>query len=322
MGFAETGIPESEADADILLAQIEGEGLPEAPPEQGEPQPVNASTGKPMEAPPGEVEKQGEVEAAANELAELAIKWNGKEITLPKDKVIAYAQQGYDYNEKMRDLNVQRSSFERDRGQWEKENQALQKDLELYKEFDAYNKQNPQWWEHVKNSYQAAKEGGEQSDQLASLLNHPVVSQLQSTVREVSSKLESFEEQAQRELEAKEDQALDQEIREYRESYRDIDWEQKDEMGRTLEKQILDHANQYGINKWSAAANDYLLEKHLERARLQAKEEVGKEIKRAHKTGKAQVATQPKDRFTQTSQVRDKDYSDLISEAEAELGIR
>lgn len=233
-----------------------------------------------------------------------ALNYKGQEEKHPLSKILEFASQGRDYSQKMRDLRVQRELFEKDRSKYADIDARLQK----YAEVEAYIQKDPAWWQHVQGLYQQRAEGqGTATPQLPP----EVLAKLDETSKYVESMKIRHE-----------DESLDSDIRTYQEKNPQFDWGKVDESGRPdLERRILDHAIQNGIKSFRAAANDFLFEEHVNRAKTAAKEDVGKQIQKQTKLGLGPVTPKPVLKLKGVANIRDKSWDEVTREALAEAGI-
>jgi hypothetical protein len=74
------------------------------------------------------------------------------------------------------------------------------------------------------------------------------------------------------------------------------------------------------IGSFRAAANDFLHEEFVKRAEQKAKEETGKEIKKAAKLGLGPITDKPTKKVERVQNVRSKSWDDIEAEALNELG--
>lgn len=261
------------------------------PQEEQEPQEVIPETKEPI------VEKEPEYE----------INWKGETKKLPISKIKNYAQQAYDYNEKMREYNINKELLQKEREEFSNKS----KEYDVYKKIDEYTKQNPDWWSYVQDSW------GKLSGPQNSGVNEPN-NELVQKVNELYSKFKNKEERERIESQVKQDEALEKEIGGYKEKYTYFDWKSKDEEGLDLEKRILKHAIDNNISKFSAAANDFLHEEFLKRSKFEGKEDHTNKVRIKNKLGLGEVETKTK---TIKSYDKTKSYDDLAREALEELNI-
>src|SRR4051812_40705324 len=123
-----TGQIDESVDVDSLMESVESQGR------GGIPMTHEAQTDAPA-ADSTPAPDTAAAAAAAQAAEEFEITWNGRQIKAPKDKVLQWASQGYDYPQKMAELKKQREEFDRA--------------YSPYKTVDDYAKQNPEWWKHV-----------------------------------------------------------------------------------------------------------------------------------------------------------------------------
>lgn len=249
---------------------------------------------------------------------EYSIPYKGKEEKYPIEKILEFANQGRDYNQKMRDYNAQKTQWETQSTAQKAKWAELETKLGRYSEVEEYIKKDPTWWDHVQKSYQERTLGQAPG---ANASPDPRFQKLEETVGKLVS---TFEEREQAQLAQKEDQTLDLKVSEYRDKYKQFDWTTVDANGLDLEKRILDHAVKMGLNRadqFTVAANDYLHEEHLKRASESAKEGVGKHLERVTKLGLGPITDKPTMQLKRANNVSSKSWDELSQEAQAAAGL-
>lgn len=240
----------SEIDVDQLLADIEN---------------------PPAETPQAHATPEAEPEQPSWKGEEWEFDWNGKKIVPDsRDKVRTWMQQGYNYSQRMGDLNKTHAQRMAEAETRERQAQELEKRFKPYAEIDDYARQNQDWWNHVQQSFQTR-----QQPQL-----DPGLKQVLSPIEEKLGKFEQFlAQQEQAALEAKfqeEDKALDLEIDSIRKTHPNIDLTARDESGETLERRVLLHAQEIGTRSFRAAFRDYLHDQLVVQGQAQQKLQVVK----------------------------------------------
>jgi len=246
----------------------------------------------------------------AQEIQEMEFTWNGKPIKAPVDKIKIYAGQGYDYAQRMQEFNAKQSAFEKS-----------QKDFEplrtRYSEIDAYAKQNPQWLEHVNSQYMAAIGNAEAQGQGHS----PEIQALKQELQELKGFKEEITAERTTAKLTQEDQKLDGEIKSIQDKYKDLDWKTPNEIGKTMEVQVLEFGIQHGIKNFEQAFklfnHDSLITLHASKA----KEEQVRSKQAQTKAGLLGSTPAPTKQFERATNLKSKSYNDLAREALAEYGI-
>ena len=239
----ETAGDDGEINVDQLLADIENPQQQQVEPE-----------------PPAEPEPpqwNGE---------EWGFDWNGKRIVPDsRDKVMTWASQGYNYSQRMGELNKTHAQRMAEVESRFRSASDLEQRYKPYAEIDEYARQNKEWWDHVQQSFQQRQQ--------PSL--DPNLKQVLSPIEEKLSRFEQFlavQEQAQQQARIeKEDQALDAEIDAIRKQHPTIDLSERDESGETLERRIYKHAAEIGTTSFRAAFRDYLHDKLVVQQSAQSK---------------------------------------------------
>lgn len=248
---------------------------------------------------------------------EYEINFKGQLERLPLSKLIEFAQQGRNYSQQKNQLNLERNKWTSELGQRDQAINQYKKDLERlqqYQEIEAYQKKDPNWWAHVVENYQKARQG---LDQGANGVNPELVKRLDS----VESVISQINEEKKLQQQTAQDQQLETSVQEYRTKYPDLDWHSKDQTGFTLEQRIMQHALDNGISRFRAAANDFLADDLNKRAAMKARDDVAKKTQENFKKGIGQQSRVPQLRKPDAKEVSDKSYDQLIAEALQEYGI-
>lgn len=268
-----------------------------------------------IEAPKGD-RLQSEPSAPPQEAApdawkgdEWAFDWNGRKIVPDsRDKVMTWASQGYNYSQRMGELNKRFSEFDQTRSEWEPK-------IKKYSEVDEYIAKNPDWWAHVEQSW-AEKNNVQVSPEL-----EPVLRPIQEKLSQFEQFLEKQQQREQQEVIAKQDQALETEIKATRDKFPNIDFSAVDGTGEALELRVLKHANATGIPTFRAALLDYMSDRLPDLYRAEGREAVAKAQAQAAKSGVLGRTPAPTKGLAPASNVRAKSWDQLASEAKSELGI-
>lgn len=285
----ESAAPEtasSEVDVDALMAETEAPGR-EIPMDDPAPAPAPAA------APQAQPETY-------------TVKVAGKEYNLTKDQLIQKAQLGWDYAQQMEKIKSEREQYE--------------SQFKPYLEIDEFAKQNPDWWNHVQQTW--ATREGQQTQQSLDPAN-PVLQELNQLKQELTGIKQFVDQTTQEKLNAQretEDKKLNTEIQSMREQYSYLDWKSVDERGHDLETRVIAYANQNGIRDFGAAFKAFNHDRLLSIAEERGKEAVTKDIQKKTKLGLLGQGPAPK-REVQSTSVKGKTYNDLLNEAMLEVGI-
>ena len=250
------------------------------------------------------------------------INFNGQKFSVPPDKQVPLMQMGLNYSERMRALNVEKQTFET-------EKTAVAEAKKYYEAIDQAAKANPEWWEHVKASYQAKisgnagnPAGNHTGSETSGAVMTPELRGALAKITDLEQKLDGFLGKQTQEAELKQVQAqdavLDQQIASVKKDYPEFDWMTADQSGHVLEDRIILHAQKNGIQNFRAAARDMLFDDIVSRREMKAKETIGKDIQAKTKAGV--VVTKPKASGLQPPKDLNRTYSDLMTEGLAELG--
>lgn len=280
-------VPSNEDEADALIDQAQAQ--------EGEKGPIKDSP------------TQAQVDSWNAQ--EWAFKVAGKDV-IPKsrDEVRNWAQLGYGANHRISELNKQL-------GEWKTKEKQLNELHGKYNEIDDYVRKNPQFWQHVMNSWQNRA-------QAISDPNNPLaqtVGQLANQVQDLVQYKQTIEQQQQTYRMKQEDDQYLNTFEDLRKSYPQIDLVTPDENGKTKEYHMLEYALQNGIKNLKTAFRDYFHDDLVKIAAEQAKVKVAKDRQKDTKLGILGRSTTPTKGIS--SDHKGKSYNDLANEALAELGL-
>ncbi len=188
------------------------------------------------------------------------------------DKAKTWLSLGHRYSQRVQGLNQREAEYNKLAEKY--------KGFDRYAEIDSYAKENPQWWQHIEQTW--AERAAQQPPSAADPALAPILERLQQT----EGVLQEWQQQRALEQQQQQDQALDTEISEIRKSHPNIDLNAVDpETGRTLEWKVLNHANENGIQSFKAAFRDLFHDKLVEEAKAQGRVAIAKEKEAAAKKG-------------------------------------
>lgn len=244
--------------------------------------------------------------ATQQAIQEHALLVGGKEIKAPIDKILKWAQQGYDAPNRIGELNKSLESYK-------SKEQQFKEWQDKYGPVDEYVRQNPDFWNHVTQSYQQQLQQSQQNPL------HPVVEQLTKRLEGLEGIATTAQQRWQAETAMKEDSQYMEELGTIQKQYQNIDLSTPDESGKSLEFKVLEYANQNGIKKFTTAFRDFYHDELVKRAAEEAKEKVISDKQSKTKLGILGISATPTKRHSDS--VKGKSYNDLTNEALAELGI-
>lgn len=197
---------------------------------------------------------------------------NGKTIKEPLDTILKRASQGYNYAQHMSELKNQQAEFETQRAE------ALQLQ-QKYGEIDKYAQENPEWNDHLQKSWESRFDitGGQGA--VEDTQQQGIPSQFVNEFNEMKSFVENIKAE-------RADAAYEASVNKVKESHPDVDFSATDpDTGRTLEQQVLDYAQQNGIGRFEPAFKAFYSDQLVERARMQAKEQLAGDLQKRSKAG-------------------------------------
>lgn len=276
---------ESEEQADALLESIE----------------------RPDHAP---IQDEQQQQQAIDEF-ELTV--GGKQIKAKRDQVMQWAQMGYEAPNKIRKLTQDLEGW---KTKWTQEEPKWKQLQEKYGPVDEYVRQNPQFWDHVMQSYEQRNQlMNDQANPMA-----PMLQQLQQQVQDLIQYKNQVEERQSQARMAQEDQAYQQTFEEMRKAYPDIDFITPDDEGKTLEYKVLEYAQKEGIRNFKTAFRDFYHDELVKRSESKAKESLSKEKQKNTKLGILGITPTPTKRVS--SDHKGKSWNELANEALEEFNIK
>ncbi len=293
--------PEDDIDVDALLAEIEA---PEKPTE--------------MASETAAVETPAATAAPAWDGKSWEFEWNGKKVAPEsQERARTWMSQGYNYSQRMGELNKTFAQKDADIAQRVKAADELKAQFSPYADVDAYAKANPEWWKHTLAEFQKTKAGTAADPALVEALKP-----IQEKLQQYDQHFQGVEQQREQEAQKAYDTKLDGEIESIRKEYPNIDLTAADpSTGEPLERRIILHAQEIGTTSFRAAFRDYLHDKLLETAKANGRTAVANDAQANAKKGILGKTPAPVKGIQQANNVRGKSYNDLAAEALAEYGI-
>ena len=234
---------------------------------------------------------------------------NGKPIRATTEQLIKWAQQGYDYPQKMGEFNKTKTAFENQQKEYEAK-------YAPYQQIDDWAAKNPTQWQSLEQAWKQSQNAP------APVENDPYAPKFQ-TIEQKLSQIERFANTMMQERAEKsrkeQDTKLSEEIKSIREQYKDLDFDSLDENGKSLEYKVFEHAKASGVSSFKTAFRDFYHDNLIERAQAQAKLAVSKGIQTKSKMGVLGSNPTPKRGLSEVKNPRDRSYDDLAQEALDEL---
>lgn len=198
---------------------------------------------------------------------------NGKTIKEPLDVILKRAAQGYNYSQHMADYKARLAEVE------QKHQSALQLE-QKYGEIDRYAQEHPEWNDHLRSTWQARFDiTGQGQYQQGQSTQAALPPQLLQEFNEMKTFVESV--RAERA-----DQAYQSTFNKIKETYPDVDFMATDpDTGKSLEQQVLEFARDNGIQRFEPAFKAFYADRLVERARVQAREQMAADLKQRSKAG-------------------------------------
>ena len=250
---------------------------------------------------------------------------NGKEVKIAKDKIDQYLSKGYAFESKMSDLNVDKQKFTDERDSWNTEKSEMDTRYSELKQLDDYARDNPEWLEKIKTSFN-------QKDELEKevISNHDPDDPLIKKIDSMQEKLSKYENHIENEIKEREDRKqaesnakFDSQVLDYKQKFSNLDWNTKDDSGKTLEDKVIDFADKRKLSSFEDAFKLLHFDDFQKRSEIKGKEEAGKSIQQAKKLGLGAITDQPSTKLpSNVKDIRNKSYNESIKEGLAEMGIK
>lgn len=246
--------------------------------------------------------------------------WAGKSIKEPLETILKKASMGHDYAQKMQAWNQEKAGW----SQKEKDYQTKLQALERWKSYDEYAAQNKPWADHVEKMW-AEKDRYSNAE-----INpdDPIIKHVTKISQQLEDRLKSFETKfsdvdgyIKQSKTSAEVQSLDNEIKGVQEQFKNVDFNQVDDQGKSLTNRIYEHMTKEQIPSFRAAFKDFYFDTLLQKERETAKESAAKDLQKRNKTGLLGVSSTPHKEDLSSSQIKNLSYEELSNAAKRELGI-
>lgn len=218
----------------------------------------------------------GDAEAAPEMYEYTAL---GKTISEDRETVLKRASMGYDYAQKMEALKAR-----------EEEVNQRAANSEKWAEYDKYAQENPEWQQHWDSAW------NNRSQPVASpeTGNNQGGGEFQGEIQSLKAELEEFKTFMTSQVQAEEDKAYMNQLRDIQEKYPDVDLKASNpDTGQTLEHQVLKYCNENGINDFSVGFKAFNHDRGIAAAKEAAKKEVLEELQKNRKAGIMGITNTP-----------------------------
>ena len=199
------------------------------------------------------------------------LRFRGREIQ-PKDRqhLINLAQQGYLYNQKAQELSARERQLQEQAGQYAQYQQLV----------EAFQ-QNPALKQKLVQMYQEAQQGGYSQQAQQPGMGQQPIEQLTPYLQKVNELDQRFKQLD----DEKADQEVQNEIASLIANHPDDDWKSRDENGRDLKWEIVNHAYRNNFPTLEAAYRDLMFDTAVTRAKSEALKRQAEQKRKAHKAG-------------------------------------
>ena len=227
-----------------------------------------------------QTESTPEQQAAEAEYEYQALGGTRKE---PISLILKRASQGYDYAQKMEEFKQRNADLETRQSEADARHQK-------YAHLDEYAQQNPEWYDHWTSAYEQRGTSDQISDgQQQQVDFSPIKSEI-DTLKSEFSEVKDF---VNNQRKSQEDGKYWDELQGIQKEFPDVDFNQSDEAGKTLEYKVLEHAKEQGIASFRVAFRDFYHDNLKTRMMEQAKQDLIKADKENRKKGIVGVSNTP-----------------------------
>ncbi len=259
-------------------------------------------------APEGAVPQSNEPWWKQHENSEIEFTAAGKAIKAPFSKVRQWAQQGYDYGQRMQAFNAQKAEFEASRAEFGKDQE--------WSEVAKYARDNPEWAQHTRQSWEQRQNWRNENT------DNPLVRDFEAFKQEIAplkQEVEAFRSERTRIQQETEDKALETEMGTVRDKYSKIgmDLSQIDPAtGMSMEYSALKYGSENGIKSFKTAFLELYGDKAESLIQESAKKSAAEEFAKRQKDGFIGRTPTPQTGQPQKPQnVRSRSWASLQEEA-------
>jgi hypothetical protein len=253
---------------------------------------------------------------------QIRYKASGRDLNEPLSAVIQRASRGYDYGNLIAQFNAEKTQWEQQRQQQEQKISEMESRWKPYEEFAT---QNPQWADHVRQSWETRFNQAMTGQQDYSQQNYASVPpEIMKKLSEAEEFIQSVKQEREIRAQSEADMALNNHIDQIKQQYKDIDFTATDpETGLSLENRVLHHAFNNGINNFGAAFRDFYHDQLINRAVMKAREDVSRGVQQQNKQGFLGQSERPlvQGSAAPVGGVRNSSYQDLAVRGAREMGI-
>lgn len=248
-------------------------------------------------------------------------KANGKPVRESLEQALNRASQGYNYAQLMEEFKQKEPTYQK---QIETLSGQL-KSLDKFRQYDEYAKANKAWADHVDNMWK----NKEQFSNADLDPNDPITKKLasfeqmlQSFSNQFGEKIQKYDQVVTAQEVAKEDASFEQEVTKVVESYKNIDFNAKDESGKSVRTHVLEHMVGKQIPSFRTAFLDLYHDQLLAAHEQSLRDKHAKETQRRTKEGIIGVKSTPNghDKGAPISNIGSKSWDELANLGKKELG--
>lgn len=201
--------------------------------------------------------------------------------------------------------------------------QEFDQRYKTYEEIDRVAQENPDWWEHVQQSYSQRDQyqAPTQTQEESQFSGDPAFAQLQQQLAEQQQFIEGLKTQQQQQIQAEQDKILNEQINQIKKDYPELQWNKVNDRGQTLEQQVLTYAQERNIPDFESAFKASQFDSLTQYKVSRALENVQKTKADELRNGLLGYSKQPTQGVQDAKKLKSKTYDDLHREALEELGI-
>jgi hypothetical protein len=211
--------------------------------------------------------------------------------------------------------------FKEEQSKFEQSRQDYEKQMGYWKQYDEFAKSNPEWADHVRSQWENRNSFGQQQVEQGQQQAFSLPPEISQQLNELKQFKAEYEQTKVMQRQAEEDTALANQIESLRKEHPDVDFNYSDPAtGKTLEYQILEHAQANGINSFRAAFRDFYFDKIITNTATKTREQAMKDLQDKMKKGIVAESNEPFGKFGGQTNTKSS-YFDLVNQGGKELGL-
>lgn len=249
-------------------------------------------------------------------------KANGKPVRETLEQALNRSSQGYNYAQLLSEFKQKEPTYQK---QIEELGGQL-KNLDKFRQYDEYAKQNKAWADHVDNMWK----NKEQFNNADLDPNDPVTKKLasfeqmlQNFSNQFGEKIQKYDQVVTAQEMAKDDLSFNKEVETVTQGFKHVDFDTKDESGKSVKTYVMEHMVSKQIPNFRTAFLDLYHDQLLAQHEQSLRDKHAKETQKRTKEGIIGVKSTPNgsDKSAPVSNIGSKSWDELAMLGKKELGF-